>query len=391
MDQGDESPLFCRHDTPPRSGVPPGHVSIRPLLLQRQHSESAQQDQYSAESEEEAFQSSGQARPPNEGGQGRSSALIDFDDGFVDHGNDSASAATKIDYAEYTSLPSCLDQSATHSYDVRENAAISEGQVSPDDSLAESLELSDGQYEQTVGDAQPQRGPFGDESPLFCRENTPPRGEVPPGYRSLRPVMGTRARRSQSPVAQHLPGLPETSHGLNTQHRQSTRAYTAIQQSSFNPLAPFQTTPLRPQPRPRPIPASQTTLTQPAAQNRPILPYVFQPSSVPQTPMESTLAAPLITKGEARSGNAVYPKHSPVTTTTAEGLYTLTDAQVYWNSRGRPQCFKIGCDNNQGIGYSSEVSRDEHITNTRYHSQTPHLGYEQTKRGYRNGREYPLL
>ncbi|KAG9945047.1 hypothetical protein KCU85_g7509, partial [Aureobasidium melanogenum] len=391
MDQGDESPLFCRHDTPPRSGVPPGYVSIRPLLLQRQQSVSVQQDQYSAESEEEAFQSPGQARLPNEGGHGRSRSLIDFDDGFVDHGNDSASTVTEIDHVQYTSLPSFLDRSATQSYDVRENAALDEGQVSPDDSLTESLEPSDGQYEQTVEDAQPQRGPFGDESPLFCRENTPPRSGVPPDYRPLRPFMGSRARRSRSPVAQHLPGLPETSHGLDTQHRQSARVYTATQHSSFNPLAPFQTTPLRPQPRPRPIPASQTTFTPSAAQQRPILPYVFQPSSVPQTPMESTLAVPLITKGEARSGTAVYPKLSPVTTTTAEGLYTLTDAQVYWNSRGRPQCFKLNCDNNQSIGYSSEVSRDEHITNTRYHSQIPHLGYEQNKRGYQNGRDYPLL
>ncbi|KEQ58635.1 uncharacterized protein M437DRAFT_69787 [Aureobasidium melanogenum CBS 110374] len=224
MDQGYESPLFCRHDTPPRSGVPPGYVSIRPLLLQRQQSESDQQDQYSAESGEEAFQSSGQARPPNEGGQGRSSALIDFDDGFADHGNDSASAATESDYAQYTSLPSFLDQVATQSYDLRENAAFGEGQVSPDDSLAESLELSDGRYEQTVEAAQPQRGPVGDESPLFCRDNTPPRSDVPRSYRSLRSLMGTRARRSQSPVAQNNPGLRETSRGLETQHRQSTGA-----------------------------------------------------------------------------------------------------------------------------------------------------------------------
>ncbi|KAH0330760.1 hypothetical protein KCU71_g98, partial [Aureobasidium melanogenum] len=125
--------------------------------------------------------------------------------------------------------------------------------------------------------------------------------------------------------------------------------------------------------RPRPIPTLQPASSQSLAQQqRPILPYVFQPSNVPQTPVETTLAAPLITKGEATSGTAVYPSYSPVTTTTAEGLYTLTDAQVYWNSLGRPQCFKMGCDNNQSIGRS-------HILVTNRLSEDI------------NGRDYPLL
>ncbi|KAH0346165.1 hypothetical protein KCU83_g7495, partial [Aureobasidium melanogenum] len=341
MNQGDESPLFCRDGRPPRSGVPPGYVWIRPLLLQRQQSSSSHQVHCTID--------------------GTSSAPVNLDYEPDNDASNVAPVATESDSVQDTSLPMAHDQENSQRYD-------DESQVLPDDSFSESLEPPAEEHGQTVEVAQTHRGNIGDGSPLFRREDAPPRSGVPPGYQSLRSVMGRRAGRARSPVAQRLPSIPE----------ELRESVLGIFGSSLVQLAP-----LRPQPRPRPIPTSQPASTQSLTQQqRPILPYVFQPPTLPQTPMESALATPLITKGEARSGTAVYPKYSSVTTTTAEGLYALTDAQVYWNACGRPQCFKIGCDNNQGIGYSSEASRDEHISNTRFHKEVSHLDYEQTRRGY---------
>ncbi|KAG9516487.1 hypothetical protein KCV07_g6784, partial [Aureobasidium melanogenum] len=412
MNQGDESPLFSRDDTPPRSGVPPGYTSIRPLLLQRQQSSSSHQTQRSIAFEDEVLQDFGETDGSPEEDNGTSSVLVNLNNDYESDTIDAAPMAAESDSVPNTFLSIVHDQVTSQSYDESEDAAGNENQVSPDDSFSGSREPSDDEYEQTVEVAQPQRGSVGDESPLFCREDTPPRCGVPPGYQSLRSVIGRRVHErhgvAQSPVTQHLPAIAEEPHGSFIEQQQPTRVYPTSQHSSTDRVA-FSgqtlsqyrrttgsrlglTAPQRPQPRPRPVPTSQPASTQSLAQQqRPILPYVFQPSSVPQTPVETTLAAPLITKREATSGTAVYPSYSPVTTTTAEGLYTLTDAQVYWNSRGRPQCFKVGCDNNQGIGYRSEYSRDQHISNTRFHKEVPHLGYEQTKRGYQNGRDYPLL
>ncbi|KAG9606291.1 hypothetical protein KCU77_g186, partial [Aureobasidium melanogenum] len=364
MNQGDESPLFCRDDTPPRSGVPPGYVSIRLLLLQRQQSSSNHQIQRTIESEVETPQSFSDADASTEEDDGASSTLINLDYEPENDASNVATVATDSRSAPNTSLVSEL--SAFKGYDEREDATRDENQASHDDGLFESLEA-------------------------------PAVDGVPPGYQSLRAVMGRRAGEGRSPVAQSLLAIAEEPRGHDMKQQRSIQMHPTSQHSFTNRVASSgralsQTAPLRPQPPSRPIPNSQPTSTQSVCQQqRPILPYVFQPSGVPQTPMESILAAPLITKGEARSGTAVYPSYSPVTTTTAEGLYTLTDAQVYWNSRGRPQCFKIGCDNNQGIGYGSEASRDEHISNSRFHKEVSHLGYEQTKRGYQNGRDYPLL
>ncbi|KAG9762466.1 hypothetical protein KCU73_g1904, partial [Aureobasidium melanogenum] len=412
MNQGDESPLFCRDDTPPRSGVPPGYVSIRPLLLQQQQSSSGHHTQRRTEFEDEVLQDSGETDASPEEDNGTSSALVNLNNGHESDTIDAAPMAAESDSVPNTFLSIVHDQVNSQSYDESEDAAGNENQASADDSFSGSREPPDDGYEQTVEVAQPQQGSVGDESPLFCREDTPPRSGVPPGYESLRSVIGRRVHErhgaAQSPVAQHLPVIPEESRGSVIEQQQPTQVYPTSQHSSTDrvafsgqPLLQDQRTtgsrldltgPQRPQPRPRPFPTWQPASTQSLAQQqRPILPYVFQPSSVPQTPVEITLAAPLITKGEATSGTAVYPSYSPVTTSTAEGLYTLTDAQVYWNSLGRPQCFKMGCDNNQGIGYRSEYSRDQHISNTRFHKEVPHLGYEQTKRGHQNGRDYPLL
>ncbi|KAH0166182.1 hypothetical protein KCU67_g4414, partial [Aureobasidium melanogenum] len=412
MNQGDESPLFCRDDTPPRSGVPPGYTSVRPLLLQRQHSSSSHQIQRSIDFQDEVLQDFGETDASREEDNGTSSALVNLNNGHESDTIDAAPSAAESDPVPNTFLSIVHDQATSQSYDESEDAAGNENQASADDSFSGSREPPDDEYEQTVEVTQPQQGSVGDESPLFCGEDTPPRSGVPPSYQSLRSVMGRRVHErhgaAQSLVAQYLPVIPEESRGSVIEQQRPTQVYPTPQHSSTDRVA-FSgqtlsqnqhttgsrldlTAPQRPQPRPRPIPTLQPASSQSLAQQqRPILPYVFQPSSVPQTPVETTLAAPLITKGEATSGTAVYPRYSPVTTTTAEGLYTLTDAQIYWNSLGRPQCFKMSCDNNQGIGYRSEYSRDQHISNTRFHKEVPHLGYEQTKRGYQNGREYQLL
>ncbi|KAH0280428.1 hypothetical protein KCU91_g1012, partial [Aureobasidium melanogenum] len=374
--------LFCRDDTPPRSGVPPGYASIRLLLLQRQQSSSSHHTQRSTEFYDRVLQDPRETADSPEEDDGTSSAPVNLDYEPENDAFNVAPVATESDSVQNTSLPMAHDQENSQRYD-------DESQTSPDDRFSGSLEPPVEGYDQTAEVAQPQRGNIGDESPLFCREDTPPRSGVPPGYQSLRSVMGRRAGRARSPVAQRLPSIPEEPRESVMGQQQSTQMYWTSQHSSIDRVASsgqalLQLAPLRPQPRPRPIPTSQPASTQSLTQQqRPILPYVFQPPTVPQTPMESALATPLITKGEARSGTAVYPKYSSVTTTTADGLYTLTDAQVYWNACGRPQCFKIGCDNNQGIGYSSEASRDEHISNTRFHKEVSHLGYEQTRRGYR--------
>ncbi|KAG9959651.1 hypothetical protein KCU61_g7234, partial [Aureobasidium melanogenum] len=365
MTQGDESPLFCRDDTPPRSGVPPGYVSIRPLLLQRQQSSSSHQVHCTIEFEDEVLQDPGETSVSLEEDSGTSSAPLNLD---YEPDNDAfnvAPVATESDSVQNTSLPMAHDQENSQRYD-------DESQASPADSFFGSFEPPVEGYDQTVEVL-----------------NLSVESGVPPGYQSLRSVMGRRAGRARSPVAQRLPSIPGELRESVLGQQQSTQMYWTSQHFSIDRVASsgqalLQLAPLRPQPRPRPIPTSQPASTQSLTQQqRPILPYVFQPPTVPQTPMESALATPLITKGEARSGTAVYPKYSSVTTTTAEGLYTLTDAQAYWNACGRPQCFKIGCDNNQGIGYSSEASRDEHILNTRFHKEVSHLGYEQTSRGYR--------
>ncbi|KAK5999399.1 hypothetical protein QM012_005524 [Aureobasidium pullulans] len=353
MSQGSESPLFCREDTPPRSGVPPGYVSIRPLLLQRQQSLSSQQSLSNTAIEDDA--------PPSE--------------------TDAASIALDSDFAQETSLLASQVEPIVE--ERHEEEPIARDQVWQTASFARHHSKSQmfiGETPQQVVEfAQPQHGSAGHESSLFNKEDTPPRSGVPPGYLSMRSVTGRRARRIPSPVGRSIPAIPEESHGSHSRPKRTA------------PLAP----PLRHRPSSYSVstaPTPNSHSTQPIAQQqRSILPYVFQPSSVPQTPMESTLAEPLITKWQARSGAANYPKYSPVTTTTTEGVYTLTDAQVYWNARGRPQCFKIGCDNNQGIGYSTGISRDEHIANSRFHKEVSHLWFEQTKRGHQNGRDYPLL
>ncbi|KAH0365991.1 hypothetical protein KCU65_g5681, partial [Aureobasidium melanogenum] len=389
MNQGDESPLFCRDDTPPLSGVPPGYVSIRPLLLQRQQLASIQHVQRGAEFENKDLHSPGETDAPVEADGGTSSALVDLNNAPGGHAVDASPFAAEGDFAQYTSLSVIHDRSPSQSHDETRDAVLDESQVSSHDIFSGSLDPSGEESEQTV---EIEAGDVGYEGPLFCREDTPPRSGVPPGYQSLRSVVGRRARRSRSPMAQRLPDVPEAPRSIESRQPSSLHRISSQSQRVPEPRL-YQTTPLDHQSRPQPLSSSMPAPPTPpvARQQRPILPYVFQPSSVPQTPMETTLAAPLITKGQARSGTAVYPKYSPVTTNTAEGLYTLTDSQVYWDSRGRPQCFKVGCDNNQGIGYSTDVSRDEHITNTRYQSQVPHLGFEQTKRGYQNERDYPLL
>lgn len=366
MIQGDESPLFCRDDTPPRSGVPPGYVSIRPLLLQRQHSASGQQTRFSAEFEDEAPRTESEIGVPLDEDDSTSSALANFDDNLESHAVDAASVAMESDPEQTTFLPTVPDQPVYQSFDEGEDPAQDESQVY--DSFSESLVAPAQEDEHLNKAARPQRWTVGDQSPLFCREDTPDRSGVSPGYKS---VMRRRAREIPSPVSRDVPAMVEETQNPRAQPNRTALLST---QSRKQPSSLSIPTASASQPAPpRPL----------AQQQRLILPYVFTPSAVPQTPMESTLADPLVTKWQAQSGAAVYPKHSLVTTTTSEGLYTLTDGQVYWNSRGRRQCFKLGCDNNHGIGYTTEQSRDEHISNSRFHKEVPHHGFEQTKRGYR--------
>lgn len=376
MHQRDESPLFCRKDTPPRSGVPPGYVSMRPLILQRQRSLSSHQHQHSTELEDEAPQHTSQTDVSPTENQSSSAALVDLNSHLRADAIDAVSVGSEGEYAQYQ----VQDQSASQRGDEEEADACNE-RSTLDDSVFEPVDVPAETWARTVENFQPQHGTVGSESSLFCREDTPPRSGVPPGYEAPKSAMGRRACERRTPVA-----WPRIVHGSAAMFEEPQKTPSRLELSNSLASESHQ-----PAPTSTPaLPVFQPPTAQPnAQQQRPILPYVFAPSFVPQTPMESTMADPLVTKGEARSGTAVYLKHSPVTTTTSEGLYTLTDGQVYWNSRGRRQCFKLGCDNNHGIGYTSEQSRDEHISNTRLQREVPHLGFEQTKRGYRKSHGQP--
>lgn len=369
MTQGDESPLFCRDDTPPRRGVPPGYVSIRSLILKPDQSVPSCPHHRSAVLEENAphFISEQGVSPQED--NSTSNTLVNLNNNFEADAIDTASVATQSDSVQIPFPSPVQDQRVYQSDDEIEDPVQDEGQVH--DSFSGSLEPPGQEREQISEVDQSQHGLIGGQSPLFCRENTPPRSGVPPGYQSLRSVMGSRARARLSLAGQGAPAVIEKPHESHAQPDRTAppTPWPRHQSSSISMPTVSSSQPAPPRP-----------LTQ---QQRPILPYVFAPSAVPQTPMESTLADPLVTRWEAQSGTAVYSKHSPITTTTSEGLYTLTDGQVYWNSRGRRQCFKLGCDNNHGIGYTTEQSRDEHISNSRFHKEVPHHGYEQTKRGYR--------
>ncbi|KAG9711226.1 hypothetical protein KCU77_g126, partial [Aureobasidium melanogenum] len=150
MNQGDESPLFCREDTPPRSGVPPGYVSVRHPLLQRQQSPSIQHVQRDTESEDEAFRNPGKIDAAAEEDDGTSSSLVNLTNDFDIDAIDVASIATESDSVQNTSLSMIHDQATSPSNHKSEDAARDEKQASPAHSFSESLKPPFEEYEQTA-------------------------------------------------------------------------------------------------------------------------------------------------------------------------------------------------------------------------------------------------
>ncbi|KAG9571513.1 hypothetical protein KCU71_g97, partial [Aureobasidium melanogenum] len=113
MNQGDESPLFCRDDTPPRSGVPPGYTSIRPLLLQQQQSSSSHQTQRSIAFEDEVLQDFGETDASREEDNGTSSALVNLNNGHESDTIDAAPIAAESDPVLNTFLSITLPATRT--------------------------------------------------------------------------------------------------------------------------------------------------------------------------------------------------------------------------------------------------------------------------------------
>ncbi|KAG9664578.1 hypothetical protein KCU95_g8315, partial [Aureobasidium melanogenum] len=211
----------------------------------------------------------------------------------------------------------------------------------------------------------------GDESPLFCREDTPPCSGVPPGYVSIRPFLLHRQQTSLIYQPQH------NTESENEVPQSTSKTDASLEEDDGMSSAVVNLN-------------SDTTNTIWGS-------FEKDSTSLLMIHDQSTSQSCDESEDAARNENQASPDDSfselleppaekyeqTAEVTQPRRLYTLTDAQVYWDSRGRPQCFKIGCDNNQGIGYRNELSRDQHISNTRLHKGVPHLGYEQTKRGYR--------
>lgn len=63
----------------------------------------------------------------------------------------------------------------------------------------------------------------------------------------------------------------------------------------------------------------------------------------------------------------------------------MTDAQIYWNGRGRAQCLKISCGNNRGIGYTSTRCRNDHIRRSHGIFDQPRAGDRKYSTGNMSG------